>query len=81
MPYLRPEDKLRVNRTEAPESAGELNYALTVILLGYLKRQGESYQTYNDMIGALEGAKLELYRRMVAPYERAKADMNGDVYD
>jgi hypothetical protein len=35
---------------------------------------------YNDVIGALECCKLELYRRMVAPYENTKIKENGDVY-
>ena len=29
----------------------------------------------------LECAKLELYRRVAAPYEDEKIDQNGDVYD
>ena len=30
--------------------------------------------------GALESAKLEFYRRVVAPYEDEKMNLNGDVY-
>ena len=29
---------------------------------------------------ALEGAKLEFYRRIVAPYEELKIKENGEVY-
>ena len=32
------------------------------------------------LIGVLECAKLELYRRVAAPYEDDKIDENGDVY-
>ena len=39
-----------------------------------------TYQTMNDIIGALEGAKLEFYRRVVVPYENDKIEQNGDVY-
>ncbi len=35
---------------------------------------------FNAVVGALECAKLELYRRMVAPYENGKIAENGDVY-
>jgi len=42
--------------------------------------QGPSYQTINDIIGALEGAKMEFYRRVVVPYEDKKIKDNGDVY-
>jgi hypothetical protein len=40
---------------------------------------GENYQHFNDVLGALEGAKLELYRRRIAPYEDTKIVENGDV--
>jgi len=60
-------------------SAGDLNYAFTVIAQAYLKEQGLNYQHINDVIGALEGCKLELYRRVAAPYEDVKIAENGDV--
>jgi hypothetical protein len=34
----------------------------------------------NSMIGALECCKLELYRRLAAPYEDQVLDANGDAY-
>lgn len=63
-----------------PENAGELNYIFTRIAHEYFHRpMGGNYQAFNDIIGALEGAKLELYRRKVAPYEDIKIAENGDV--
>lgn len=59
---------------------GELNYELTLKIKVYLEDHGLSYHTLNDIIGALEGAKMEFYRRVVAPYEDTKIKMNGDVY-
>ena len=38
------------------------------------------YSKINALIGVLECAKLELYRRVAAPYENDKIDENGDVY-
>ncbi len=38
------------------------------------------YSKINSLIGVLECAKLELYRRVAAPYENDKIDENGDVY-
>lgn len=64
---------------ELPHNAGELNYVFTRISLDYIKRFGENYQHWNDVIGALEGAKLELYRRYIAPYEDQKIQQNGDI--
>lgn len=80
MPYIKRERRaVLYDRYEDPENAGELNYEFTRIALEYLGFQ-PNYQRFNDVIGALEGAKLELYRRMVAPYEDEKIKENGDVY-
>ena len=40
--------------------------------------QGES--RINELVGVLECAKIELYRRIAAPYEDDKSRINGDVY-
>lgn len=81
MPYIE-ESKRRaiVGEWLLPSTAGELNFVITEAIRKYLGLKGESYQTYNDIVGALEGAKLELYRRKVAPYEDKKISENGDVY-
>lgn len=82
MPYIDPKIKQRIEPHDSSSirTAGELNYTLTTLIKGYLEYKGESYQTYNDIIGALEGCKLELYRRKIAPYEDKKIKENGDVY-
>lgn len=59
---------------------GDLNYQITQLCQEYRELRGESYQTYNDIMGALEGCKLELYRRKVSKYEDKKIKSNGDVY-
>ena len=83
MPYIKAEDRNRVTVTfgpkGCPQTAGELNYFLTIVCQRYLKQHGVSYQRINDCIGALEGCKLELYRRIVTPYEDKKITENGDV--
>jgi len=86
MPYLPATDRKQFDRAVCElvmtkfDKAGQLNYLFTEILLLYVKSKGESYQTYNDCIGALEACKLELYRRRVADYEHGKVIANGDVY-
>jgi hypothetical protein len=83
VPYITPEarDAIR-NGQRGPWSAGELNYALTCVLVYWLRTNGGlSYTNINAAVGALECAKLELYRRLAAPYENAKQAENGDVYD
>lgn len=81
MPYIAKKDRKRLEKiTEFPATAGELNYLLTTMIAQYTKRKGLSYQTINDVVGALEGAKLEYYRRIAGPYEEKKVKENGDVY-
>ena len=46
----------------------------------YIEEKGISYTNMNSVIGVLGCAKMELYRRMTAPYEEKKAEENGDVY-
>lgn len=85
MPYVKKlrRDELLLgfeDRWTQPQNPGDLNFILTFHINEYLKIQGKSYSTINDIIGALEGAKLEFYRRVAAPYEDTKIKENGDVY-
>jgi hypothetical protein len=61
---------------------GTLNYIITRLCDYWTKDiDGESnYERYNAVIGVLECAKQELYRRQIAPYEDKKCEENGDVY-
>ena len=63
-----------------PHGAGELNYVITKALVDYLRTHGLSYQTCNDIVGALDNAKDEFKRRVQDPYEDHKIKENGDVY-
>jgi len=80
MPYIKPDLRTKLAGYDLPETAGELNYLLTQQLQFYLSKNDLSYRTINDVLGALEGAKLEFYRRVVVPYEDKKIKENGDVY-
>lgn len=81
MPYIKPEDRTQILADQLfIEDAGELNYFITTIINNYIIKNTKSYTTLNEVIGVLECAKLELYRRIVAPYEDAKIEQNGDVY-
>jgi len=84
MPYITQERRDALTKTltplpDTPKNAGELNYAITLLLIQYWK-DGGRYQHINDILGACEGAKLEFYRRIAAPYEATKIAENGDVY-
>jgi hypothetical protein len=58
---------------------GDLNYLITQFCNIYLKEKGECYKTYNELIGVLECAKLEYYRRKTGPYEDKVIKKNGDL--
>lgn len=61
-------------------SVGELNYAITMLLLKYVERKGgPSYSLYNDVAGVLSCADKEFYRCYVVPYEEEKRLENGDL--
>jgi len=62
------------------QTAGELNFQITRLVWGFVQRKGANYEAINAAVGALECAKLELYRRRAAPYEDGKIQQNGDVY-
>jgi len=93
MPYIKDSDRIKyksaiteiVNElnTQGQDGfypVGDLNYLLSAIINQTLTRQGVRYQNLNALIGVLECAKLELYRRVAAPYEDLKIMENGDVY-
>lgn len=80
MPYIDAESRARLADGSLAQTPGELNYVLTQVVLEYSIRMGSTYRAYNDCLGALEGAKLEFYRRLVTPYENRKITENGDVY-
>ena len=80
MPYIDKRIRGHMHLVDA-ESEGELNYQITKLIDSYLLRKGLKYATINTVIGVLECAKLELYRRVAADYEDLKCEENGDVYD
>lgn len=80
MPYIMKVDRSRLRVGKPPVNVGELNYAITMLLLEYISLKGKGYENINAAVGALECAKLEFYRRLAAPYEDTKIEENGDVY-
>jgi len=60
---------------------GRLNYFISSVAQGLIEANGLSYSFLNDFIGVLECIKLELYRRVVSPYEDNKILENGDVFE
>jgi hypothetical protein len=57
--------------------AGNLNYVVSKLFKTLYP--APDYQRFNDMVGALECCKLELYRKRIAPYEELKERENGPI--
>ena len=93
MPYIKPEKRevydelveslgFEVGTDYERDVAGLCNYIITTFLLRvYDQKESLSYRDYNEIIGLLECAKLEFYRRQVSQYEDKKIEENGDVYE
>ena len=88
MPYIKQEDRDNIFIKDSEggyishkdiETAGEMQYAIAVIIKSFIERKCLNYQNCNDVMGALVGAQQEFYRRVVAPYEEEKIKENGDV--
>lgn len=69
--------KISCLQNEGVQYDGVINYCITRIMKAFY---GGSYQSLNAGVGVLECVKLELYRRVVAPYEDTKLRENGEVY-
>ena len=91
MPYIPQEkrtiidDKMKnitdhILHKDTTTSIGEINYIITSLLNSYINKKQFNYDLCNNIIGVLECAKQELYRRVVAEYEDYKIQENGDVY-
>lgn len=90
MPYVNKETRDRYENLVVPladmldyDADGALNYVVTRLCLGRLASAVDGkpcYADFNAVIGVLECAKQELYRRAVAEYEDKKIEENGDVY-
>lgn len=86
MPYIDKQSRIGwdfwLNNKDKPDfvKIGNLNYVISKLCLLYLQEKGESYQTYNDIIGVLECAKQEIYRKMVSKYEDKKEQENGTIW-
>jgi hypothetical protein len=92
MPYIPPEDRDAYDEViqtlvedffhAGSDWKGHMNYVVSSIIAGLIDSwDGPRYSQINDLIGVLECIKLELYRRIAAPYEDIKAEENGDVYN
>jgi hypothetical protein len=88
MPYIPQQQRIDVNADVkahgvdwVPANAGELNFLVSTFIANYIRTKGLKYAVVNEMVGALECAKMELNRVIIGPYEDRKIEENGPVYD
>lgn len=81
MPYIKQYLKDEIDHDGLVDDPGKLNYKITTICDDYLSFHGKTYSNINEIVGVLECAKMEFYRRIAAPYEDQKIRENGDVYE
>ena len=90
MPYIKKEDRitldysieaLAISISTYDGIAGRFNYSISRMIDIILGQRGLNYANVNEIVGALECIKLELYRRIASPYEDKKIEENGDVYN
>lgn len=85
-PYIKEDDRKPldpfieplVNQLMLSGKDGDVNYVITKIVKGIYFG---SYDRFNRGLGVLVGVLLEFYRRQVAPYEDAKREEHGEVFD
>jgi len=59
---------------------GDLSYTICEIVGQLCLRDGGlSYTSTSNWIDGVDGAELELTRRLLIPYEKLKIEQNGDV--
>lgn len=88
MPYIDNDRRIDIRLDgDPPRDPGELNFAICDLVDDYLadaivadETEGLTYGQINEVIGVLECAKLEVFRRIAAPYEERRARENGEVF-
>ena len=65
---------------DGDKAKGELNYVIFTIIKRYLDKNGMTYARAQDMIGGvLSCCQMELYRKLLAPYEQKAEETNGSI--
>ena len=89
MPYITQERKdahsCDDTCSETIEGPGELTYLMQRLVSRYLDQEAGrwdklSYKTLAEVLGAIEGLRIDLDHRVVIPYEQQKCHENGDVW-
>ena len=71
------EEELKSTRIDTP---GELVYLFCRVADLYVSQHLVEFRVMNDVVGALENAKLEFHRKVVVNFEDKKELENGTVW-
>ena len=80
MPYLERGIRESLAEGRTPKKPGELNYLMSQLVKSFLAENGISYTSLNAVVGVLDCLKMEVYRKLAAPYEDDKEIENGSVW-
>ena len=62
------------------QSVGDLTYLICTDIVTYMEDKPARFQTYAEVLGALESARLAFVEDVLLPYEREKKELNGNVF-
>ncbi len=90
MPYLAKKDKedfdskykdalSYLESMDIKKLSGHLNYMVFKTVKAWTRKNGKKYFVFAAVVGTMICCVLEIYRRLVAPYEDEKILENGDV--
>jgi hypothetical protein len=91
MPYLTKEEREKFDpfyqsalsyllQLDVRSLTGHLNYMIFKTVRGWTIMHGKKYYVFAALLGTMICCILEIYRRLVAPYEDRKIKENGDVF-
>ena len=65
---------------EMCKTGGELNYVISMAVIGFLDKRRKRYDTLALIVGVLTDCLGEFRRRVISSYEDKKIVQNGDIY-
>lgn len=83
MPYIKENDRDFFNPSldeivDSIQNPGDVCYCVYYMLKKVFEKD-KKFKTISSLIGEIECAKMEFYRRIVVPYEDKKIIENGDI--
>lgn len=84
MPYISSEERPAIDDAvktlmQYVKTDGQLNYAISKMILAYVKFHSLRYAHINEIMGVLNCVAHEFYGRVARPYEDKKIKINGDI--